>query len=148
LFSSFCTGVWSLASLCSRLLQYPSKEMWQVASHTLLTFNPRYALGLFLMISPTIVKTGSIALHKLFILFSFKCFFFLFLGLRKKVCFFGSKFCFPDSSQKQMDTLPFFFCYFYQFWSKKYLPAFSWNRLSSVNFEPSWMKFSQVILLR
>jgi len=41
------------------------------------------------------VKTGSIALQK---------FFFFFFFLRKKVCYLGSEYFFPDSSQKTNGT--------------------------------------------
>jgi len=49
-------------------------------------------------------KTGSIALQKLF----FSSFFF-FVVLRKKVCYLGSKYFFPDLPQKTNGTAwPFF----------------------------------------
>jgi len=51
------------------------------------------------------VKTGSIALQKFLRL----CFLFFIFVLRKKVCYLGSNYFFPDLSIKKRDTLAFFF---------------------------------------
>jgi len=90
-------------------------------------------------------KTRSIVLQKFFCFLGF--FFFFFLVCEKswfsEVEIFFSRFV----AKNLLDTLAFFFWYFCKFWSKKYLPASLWNRLSSVkfyNYEPICMKFQKI----
>jgi len=70
------------------------------------------------------VKTGSIALQKFFLYIHIYIYIFFFL-LRKKVCYLGSKYFFPDLSQKTNGTtLPSFFDIFASFGVKNICALF------------------------